>query len=81
MSIESSTAAPPAPALPPLRSMHTTNFGPLLGELGLSLLVTTYQGGRVSGNTPGEQPLVESLSDRRMRAFPGPETARVPFGR
>jgi uncharacterized protein (TIGR03032 family) len=27
--------------------MHTTNFGPLLGELGLSLLVTTYQAGKL----------------------------------
>jgi uncharacterized protein (TIGR03032 family) len=27
--------------------VHTTNFGPLLGELGLSLLVTTYQAGKL----------------------------------
>jgi uncharacterized protein (TIGR03032 family) len=30
-----------------LRSVHTTNFGPLLSELGLSLLVTTYQAGKL----------------------------------
>src|SRR5271165_7025176 len=35
------------PALPPLRSVHSTNFGPLLGELGSSLLVTTYQAGKL----------------------------------
>jgi uncharacterized protein (TIGR03032 family) len=33
--------------LPPLRSVHTCNFGPLLGELGVSLLVTTYQAGKL----------------------------------
>jgi uncharacterized protein (TIGR03032 family) len=42
---QGSAAAPPAPA--PLRSIHTTNFGPMLGELGLSLLVTTYQAGKL----------------------------------
>ena len=47
MSTETSTAAPPAPELPPLRSVHTANFGPLLGELGRSLLVTTYQAGKL----------------------------------
>src|SRR6516165_6060632 len=47
MSTETSTAAPPAPERPPLRSVHTTNFGPLLGDLGLSLLVTTYQAGKL----------------------------------
>ena len=41
MNTDSTTAAPP------LRSVHTTNFGPLLGELGLSLLVTTYQAGKL----------------------------------
>jgi uncharacterized protein (TIGR03032 family) len=46
MSTESPTPAP-APELPPLRSVHTTNFGPLLGELGLSILVTTYQAGKL----------------------------------
>jgi uncharacterized protein (TIGR03032 family) len=33
--------------LPSLRSIHTTNFGPLLGELGVSVLVTTYQAGKL----------------------------------
>jgi hypothetical protein len=41
----STDSAAPTPELPPLRSVHTSNFGPLLGELGLSLLVTTYQAG------------------------------------
>src|SRR3954462_14158014 len=38
---------PPTPALPPLRSAHTSNFGPLLEELGISLLVSTYQAGKL----------------------------------
>ena len=40
-------APPPTPEPPPLRSVHTTNFGPLLGELGLPILVTTYQAGKL----------------------------------
>lgn len=40
-------ALPPAPELPPLRSVHTANFGPLLRELGASVLVTTYQAGKL----------------------------------
>ncbi len=35
------------PALPPLRSVHTSNFPNLLAELGASLLVTTYQAGKL----------------------------------
>jgi hypothetical protein len=31
-----------------LRSVHTTIFGPSLGELGLSLFVTTYQASKLS---------------------------------
>ncbi len=34
-------------ASPPLRSVHTTTFPTLLEELGLSLLVTTYQAGKL----------------------------------
>ncbi len=41
------TATTPPPEPPPLRSVHTSNFGPLLDELGLSLLVTTYQAGKL----------------------------------
>ena len=33
--------------LEPLRSVHTTNFPALLNELGLSLVVSTYQAGKV----------------------------------
>ncbi len=47
-------AAQPAPEHPlgepsaaPLRSVHTNNFPELLAELGISLLVTTYQAGKV----------------------------------
>ena len=43
----------PAPGLPgrddpgPLRAAHTPNFPPLLRKLGASLLVTTYQAGKL----------------------------------
>jgi uncharacterized protein (TIGR03032 family) len=46
-------AAPPAPADCPhaaqeaLRSVHTTSFPPLLERLGISLLVSTYQAGKL----------------------------------
>ncbi|MEL6383056.1 MAG: TIGR03032 family protein [Cyanobacteria bacterium J06626_18] len=40
--------APESPAtLEPLRSVHTTNFPVLLNQLGLSLMVSTYQAGKV----------------------------------
>ncbi len=32
---------------PPLRSVHTTSFLPLIRQLGVSLLVTTYQAGKL----------------------------------
>src|SRR5690349_21681178 len=41
-------AAAPADAGPsPLRSVHTTNFPAILEHLGSSLLVTTYQAGKL----------------------------------
>src|SRR5262245_56187744 len=41
--------APPTTAapLPPLRSGHTTTFAEILQQFGLSLLVTTYQAGKL----------------------------------
>jgi uncharacterized protein (TIGR03032 family) len=36
-----------APPLPPWRSVHTANLPPLLQELGIALLVTTYQAGKL----------------------------------
>jgi uncharacterized protein (TIGR03032 family) len=36
-----------APGLSPLRSVHTDNFPAILLELGVSLLVTTYQAGKL----------------------------------
>jgi uncharacterized protein (TIGR03032 family) len=42
-----STPAAAAPGLPPLRSVHTTNFGPMLDQLGASILVSTYQAGKL----------------------------------
>jgi len=41
------TVPPAAADLPPLRSIHTVNFPGLLAELGLSLVVSTYQAGRL----------------------------------
>ena len=39
--------ATPAPSDEPLRSVHTSNFPEILEQLGISLLVTTYQAGRL----------------------------------
>jgi hypothetical protein len=33
--------------LPPLRSVHTTTFADVLQQYGISLLVTTYQAGKL----------------------------------
>lgn len=63
----SATAAPSAPP-PPLRSVHTTNFGPLLGELGLSLLVTTYQAGKLVVLRQND----EGTLNTHFRTFPRP---------
>jgi uncharacterized protein (TIGR03032 family) len=39
--------ADPAPPLPPLRSVHTDSFPALLRQYGISILVTTYQAGKL----------------------------------
>src|SRR3954470_2082084 len=49
---ERSCSATPEPSsftndAPPLRSVHTSNFSVILRELGISLLVTTYQAGKL----------------------------------
>jgi hypothetical protein len=41
------SAEDPGPQPPPLRSIHTGNFPALLHELGISLLVSTYQAGKL----------------------------------
>ncbi|MGF1536143.1 MAG: TIGR03032 family protein [Elainellaceae cyanobacterium] len=46
----------PSPSQAPLRSIHTTSFPKLLQELGISLVISTYQAGKVvllraDGNT------------------------------
>jgi hypothetical protein len=51
-----------------LRSVHPTNFGPLLGELGLSLLVTTYQTSKLVVLRRNEQGTLNT----HFRAFPRP---------
>jgi uncharacterized protein DUF4915 len=40
-------APPTTEAPPPLRSVHTSNFHAILQELGISVLVTTYQAGKL----------------------------------
>ena len=50
------SAEPKAEPLPPLRSVHTTNFPEILDRLGISVLVTTYQAGK----------LVMLRADRRL---------------
>jgi uncharacterized protein (TIGR03032 family) len=37
----------PTKEAPPLRSVHTSNFSAILQELGISVLVTTYQAGKL----------------------------------
>jgi hypothetical protein len=49
---ERSCSATPEPSsstndAPPLRSVHTSNFSAILQELGVSVLVTTYQAGKL----------------------------------
>jgi uncharacterized protein (TIGR03032 family) len=41
------TPAPVSAGPPPLRSVHTASFAPLLEHLDISLLVTTYQAGKL----------------------------------
>jgi hypothetical protein len=48
--MSSPNSSPPvsAPdALPPLRSVHTTSFADILQHYGISVLVTTYQAGKL----------------------------------
>jgi uncharacterized protein (TIGR03032 family) len=40
-------AEKPEPQPPPLRSLHTSNFPALLQELGIALMVSTYQAGKL----------------------------------
>jgi uncharacterized protein (TIGR03032 family) len=46
-STESPPATPPLPPLPPLRSVHTSSFAEVLEHFGISLLVSTYQAGKL----------------------------------
>jgi uncharacterized protein (TIGR03032 family) len=68
MNTDSTASAAPTPEPAPLRSVHTSNFGPLLGELGLSLLLTTYQAAKlVVLRQNDEGPL-----NTHVRTFPRP---------
>ena len=66
--IPRSTSSPePAGAPEPLRAVHSANFPGLLRQLGASLLVTTYQAGKLV--------LVRNEGDRlntHFRAFQAP---------
>jgi uncharacterized protein (TIGR03032 family) len=67
MSDAISPSAPAAAEPPPLRSVHTPNFPNLLRELGISLIVSTYQAGRLV--------VLRADGDRLntlFRAFPKP---------
>ena len=68
MSTDFPAPAAPAAQLPPLRTVHTTNFGPLLGELGRSLFVTTYQAGKLVVLRQND----EGTLNTHFRAFPRP---------
>jgi uncharacterized protein (TIGR03032 family) len=71
---DGSPAAPAAP--PPLRSVHTTNFPQILQRLGASLLVTTYQAGKlVVVRADGEH------LNTHFRAFARPMGLAVDMGR
>ncbi len=59
---------PPSCELPPLRSVHSINFGPLLDELGISILVTTYQAGKLVVLRCNDQGTLNT----HFRAFPRP---------
>src|SRR6202043_585934 len=45
--LDNSTPDLPTKEDPPLRAVHTPNFPALLRQLGASLLVTTYQAGKL----------------------------------
>src|SRR6516164_3497001 len=64
---EPASPSAPAAAPAPLRSVHTSNLPALLRRLGISLLVTTYQAGRlVLLRADGE------ALNTHFRAFPKP---------
>src|SRR5262245_13018104 len=60
-------ASPSKEDAPPLRSVHTSNFSAILQELGISVLVTTYQAGKLVMLRPD----VERLNTH-FRAFNKP---------
>src|SRR5262245_11135702 len=45
--LESGPDLPAKEDPPPLRSVHTSNFSAILQELGISVMVTTYQAGKL----------------------------------
>ena len=75
----SANAPPPALAADgtaPMRSVHTTSFPPLLRDLGASVLVTTYQAGKlVLLRTEG------ALLNTHFRNFPKPMGLALRRGR
>ena len=55
---------------PPLRSVHTSNFPAILDQLGISLLVTTYQAGKLVVVRPDAQN--RSVINTHFRGFNKP---------
>jgi uncharacterized protein (TIGR03032 family) len=66
-------APPPTPEPRPWCGVHSTSFGRLLHELGCSVLVTTYQAGKLVVLSRGER----GTLDARFRAFPKPKGLAV----
>lgn len=58
---------PPAGDPAPLRSAHTANFSPILQQLDASVLVTTYQAGKLAMRRPDGDRL-----NTHFRAFSEP---------
>ena len=56
-------APPPTPEPPPLRGAHSTNFGPMLPDLGLSVLVTTCHSSQLVGLHEHERQAQHPLPD------------------
>src|SRR5437763_5185549 len=59
--------APPPAADVPLRSVHTTSLPALLDQLGASLLITTYQAGKLIVVR-----VQDGVANTHFRSFPVP---------
>lgn len=71
------TASGPAEAAAPLKSQHTTSFPQLLSQLGVSLLITTYQAGQLVVARVDEQGRLNT----HFRSYAGPMGLAADQGR